>query len=256
MRLTIFASGSGGNCALVSEGNTHLLLDAGVSARRIAAALAHCGLTLDDLSGCLITHTHSDHIAGLATLTKRHATPLYATAPAGRQLAYRLPVDHLLHTLTPTEDRAIGGITVRPIPTSHDAPGSAGYRFTAPDGRSACLVTDLGVVTKDVEAGIQGVHAAVIECNHDPNRLQNGPYPYYLKARIAGPEGHLSNEDGARLCALAAQGGAHTVVLAHLSKENNSPALARAAVAKALAGFEGVRLEVAPVLCDGLFIEV
>lgn len=256
MRLTIFASGSSGNCALVSHGDTHLLIDAGISARRITAALARLGLSPRHLAGCLITHTHSDHIAGLATLAKQCPLPLYATAPAGRQLAYRLPIDHLLHTLTPTEDCAIGGVVVRPIPTSHDAPGSVGYRFTAPDGHSACLVTDLGVVTEEVEAGVQGVHAAVIECNHDPDRLQNGPYPYYLKARIAGPQGHLSNEDGARLCALAAQSGAHTVVLAHLSKENNSPALARAAVAKALAGLEGVRLEVAPVLCDGLSIEV
>ena len=256
MRLTIFASGSSGNCALVSQGDTHLLVDAGVSARRISAALAHCGLTPADLTGCLITHTHSDHITGLATLTKQYALPLYATDSAARQLAYRLPVDHLLHTFTPDRDLTLGGVVVRPLPTSHDAPGSVGYRFTGPDGRAACLVTDLGVVTEEVEAGIQGVNAAVIECNHDPDLLENGPYPYYLKARIAGPQGHLSNADGAGLCALCAQGGAHTVVLAHLSRENNSPALARAAAAQALAGFEGVRLEIAPVLCDGLFIEV
>ena len=256
MRLTIFASGSGGNCALLSAGDTHLLVDAGLSARRIAAALGSCGLTPGDLAGCLITHTHSDHTAGLATLTKQHSLPLYATAQAGRQLAYRLPIDHLLHTLTPNQEHTLGSVVVRPIPTSHDAPGSVGYRFTGPDGRAACLVTDLGVVTREVEAGIQGVNAAVIECNHDPDLLENGPYPYYLKARIAGPQGHLSNDDGARLCALCAQGGAHTVVLAHLSRENNTPALARAAAAQALAGFDGVRLEVAPPLCDGLLIEV
>lgn len=256
MRLTIFASGSTGNCALVSHGDTHLLLDAGLSARRITAALSGCGLTPGDLSGCLITHTHADHIAGLATLTKRYSLPLYATPPAGRQLAYRLPVDHLLHPLELSDSHAIGAITVRPIPTSHDAPGSAGYRLTAPDGRSACLVTDLGEITPEVEEGIRGVDAAMIECNHDPDCLQNGPYPYYLKARIAGPQGHLSNADGARLCALCAESGAHTVVLAHLSRENNSPALARAAVAQALEGLQPVRLEVAPVLCDGLLVEV
>lgn len=256
MRLTIFASGSSGNCALVSHGDTHLLVDAGISARRIAAALAHWNLSPNSLSGCLVTHTHSDHIAGLATLTKRCPLPLYATAPAARQLAYRLPVDHLLHTLSPSQDCPIGDLTVRPIPTSHDAPGSAGYRFTAPDGRSACLVTDLGVITEEVEAAIRGVNAAVIECNHDPDCLENGPYPYYLKARIAGPQGHLSNQDGARLCALCARSGAHTLVLAHLSRENNSPALARSAALQALSGLENVRLEVAPVLSDGLSIEV
>ena len=237
MRLTIFASGSGGNCALVSHGSTHLLVDAGISAKRISAALAHWNLSPEHLAGCLITHTHADHIAGLATLTKRFSISLYATAPAGRQLAYRLPVDHLLQTVVPEEEQAIGEITVRPIPTSHDAPGSAGYRFTSPDGRSACLVTDLGVVTPQVEAAVEGVDLAVIEC-------------------IAGPQGHLSNADGARLCARCAQGGAHTVVLAHLSRENNTPALARAAVSQALEGLPPVRLEVAPVLCDGLTIEV
>lgn len=256
MRLTIFASGSSGNCALVSHGDTHLLLDAGISARRICAALAHWNLSAEHLTGCLITHTHADHIAGLATLTKRWQLPLYATAPAGRQLAYRLPVDHLLHPLDPESDELIGSIAVRPIPTSHDSPGSVGYRLTGPDGRSACLITDLGVVTAQVEEGVRGVSAAVIECNHDPDCLQNGPYPYYLKARIAGPQGHLSNADGARLCALCAEGGAHTVVLAHLSRENNSPALARAAVSKVLEGLPPVRLEVAPPACDGLTIEV
>lgn len=256
MRFTIFASGSSGNCALVSHGDTHLLVDAGISAKRISAALAHQNLSPEHLSGCLITHTHSDHIAGLATLTKRFPLPLYATAPAGRQVTYRLPVDRLLHTLEPSQASSIGTLNVLPIPTSHDSPGSVGYRFTAPDGHSACLITDLGVVTSDVEAAVQGVDLAVIECNHDPDRLQNGPYPYYLKARIAGPQGHLSNADGARLCALCARSGAHTVVLAHLSKENNSPALARAAVSQALEGLETVRLEVAPVLDDGLVLEV
>lgn len=256
MRFTIFASGSSGNCALVSHGDTHLLVDAGISARRITAALAHWNLSAEHLSGCLITHAHADHIAGLATLSKRFSLPLYATAPAGRQVAYRLPVDHLLHDLTPPEEFPIGDLTVRPIPTSHDSPGSVGYRFTAPDGRSACLVTDLGVVTPQVEAAVEGVDLAVIECNHDIDSLQNGPYPYYLKSRIAGPQGHLSNADGARLCARCARSGAHTVVLAHLSRENNTPALARAAVSQALEGLPPVRLEVAPVLCDGLTIEV
>lgn len=256
MRLTIFASGSSGNCALVSQGDTHLLLDAGISAKRIAAGLAQWGLTPDDLTGCLVTHTHADHIAGLATLVKRTTFPFYATEAGGRQLAYRLPIDQRLHTISPAQPRAIGRLTVTSIPTSHDAPGSTGYRFTSPDGRSACLVTDLGVITPEVEEGVRGVDVAVIECNHDPDCLQNGPYPYYLKARIAGPQGHLSNADGARLCALCAAGGAHTVVLAHLSQQNNSPALARAAAEAALRGLGEVRLEVAPVFSNGLSIEV
>lgn len=256
MRLTVFASGSSGNCALISQGDTHLLVDAGVSAKRICAALAHHNLSPERLAGCLITHTHTDHIAGLATLIKRFPLPLYASPPAARQVAYRLPADRLLRPMEPSQPCVIGELSVLPIPTSHDAPGSVGYRFTAPDGRSACLVTDLGVVTQEVKDGVRGVDAAVIECNHDPDALRDGPYPYYLKARIAGPRGHLSNADGAGLCALCAGSGAHTLVLAHLSRENNSPALARAAVERALEGLGPVRLEVAPVLCDGLSVEV
>ena len=164
--------------------------------------------------------------------------------------------DRMITDLSDFSRNLMLSIDILPIPTNHDSPGSVGYRFTAPNGRSACLVTDLGLVTSQVESAVRGVDLAVIECNHDIDALQNGPYPYYLKSRIAGPQGHLSNEDGAGLCALCAQEGAHTVVLAHLSRENNTPALARSAVTRALEGLPPVRLEVAPVLCDGLTMEV
>ncbi len=258
--LTIFASGSTGNCALVSQGDTHILVDAGISCRRIGACLAHWNLSAQAVAAALITHPHRDHIAGLEVLCRNTGFPLYATAPAAQAILDRRDMElsglgDRLHTFRAGEAFTLGQLTVLPIPTRHDAPGSVGYRFTAPDGKSACIVTDLGVVTPQVEAGVTGCALAVIESNHDLDCLRGGPYPYPLQRRIAGPEGHLCNEDGAALCALAAQGGAHTVVLAHLSQENNSPALARAAAEMALAGFD-TRVEVAPVFSDGLRLEV
>ncbi len=255
MTLTIFASGSTGNCALVSCGDTHLLVDAGVSAKRIGACLAHHNLSAAAITACLITHPHRDHMAGLEVLLKHTDFPIYATAPAARQLCYRLAIDQRVHTFQAGEPFSLGELSVLGIPTRHDAPGSVGYRFTEPGGKSACIVTDLGVVTPQVESGVRGCALAVIESNHDLDCLRNGPYPYPLQRRVAGPEGHLCNEDGAALCALAAQHGAHTVVLAHLSQQNNSPALARSAAEQALAGFD-TRIEVAPVFCDGLSLEV
>lgn len=255
MYVTIFASGSTGNCALISQGDTHILVDAGISARRIGACLAHWNLSPQAITACLITHPHRDHIAGLEVLTRHVDFPLYATAPAAAQLLSRLPLVGRVHTFQAGASFPVGGLTVQAIPTRHDAPGSVGYRFTGAEGRSACIVTDLGVVTPQVEAGVRGCDLAIIESNHDLDCLRQGPYPYPLQRRIAGPEGHLCNEDGAALCALCAEAGAHTVVLAHLSQQNNSPDLARAAAEQALAGCP-VRLEVAPVFSDGLRLEV
>lgn len=255
MTITIFASGSTGNCALVSQGDTHILVDAGLSARRIGACLAHQNVSLQALTACLVTHPHRDHVAGLEVLIKHTDFPIYATEPAARQLCYRLAIDRRIRTFQHSKPFDLGELSVLGIPTRHDAPGSVGYRFTEPRGKSACIVTDLGVVTGPVEAGVAGCSVAVIECNHDLDCLHNGPYPYPLQRRVAGAEGHLCNEDGAALCALAAQHGAHTVVLAHLSQQNNSPRLARSAAEQALAGFD-TKIEVAPVLCDGLRLEV
>lgn len=249
MTLTLFASGSTGNCALVSQGDTHLLVDVGISTKRVREALGVWGLDPGQLSGVVVTHNHTDHVAGLGTLTRQNPQlPLFASRPVARQLCYRLPIDGQTHSFAPGDDFSLGGIHIATIPTSHDTPGSVGYRFTASDGTSACIVTDLGVVTDEVRQGVAGARLAVIECNHDPDLLRTGPYPYPLKRRIAGPQGHLSNREGAGLCALCAQEGAKTLVLAHLSQHNNTPRLALDAVRDALGNRPGPAVAVAPVL--------
>ena len=230
------ASGSSGNAALVSCGQTHILLDAGISARRITAALRGLGVEAHQLSGVLITHEHSDHISGLATLTKQLSLPVYATAPTLDALAVKVPAiahHRLGRFFAPGEAFPLGELWVEPFATSHDAVCSVGYAITGGDSRMV-LCTDLGYISPEVERAVAGCDLLVCEANHDEDWVKSGPYPYYLKQRILGDQGHLSNEMGAELAALAVESGARTVVLAHLSSENNTPARARDVVSRRL----------------------
>ena len=221
MEFYTLASGSSGNCSLVCAGDTLLLIDAGISCRRIEQSLRALGRTLGDLTAVFVTHEHADHVGGLATLSKKSAAPVYVT----RGVSHILTCPVVAFTAGDTLDFA--GCTVRSFSTSHDAVGPVGYRVDAPDG-------SLGGLT---------------EANHDVETLQYGPYPYFLKRRILGDEGHLSNDAAAEFARLAVQSGTRDILLAHLSKENNTPELAEYAVARALqsAGLS-VRLGVAP--CD------
>ena len=228
------ASGSSGNALLLSCEDTHLLVDAGISCRRVTASLRELGLTPMDLSAILVTHTHGDHISGLPVLLKHTACPICALDRTCRELEYRLAgIGDRLLPLVPCVSEQIGDCAVTAFPTSHDAPGSCGYRFDTEDG-SMGLLTDTGFVTCEAADILPGVDLAVLEANHDVECLRSGPYPYYLKQRILGTEGHLCNEDAARFAVTLAQAGASELILAHLSKENNTPAIARNAVETAL----------------------
>ena len=251
LELCTLASGSSGNSLLVTDGRTHVLVDAGISCRRICTGLKALGVEPTELAGVLITHEHSDHISGLTTLTKQLRLPVYASPGTGRQLCYRIAfLEELLRPVAPGEGFSIGGLAIESFPTSHDAAESVGYALSA-GGRKAAVVTDLGYVTPEVERGIRGADLLVCEANHDVEWVQSGPYPYHLKARILGDRGHLSNEAGAELAWTAVEGGARTVVLAHLSHENNTPARAHEVVRGVLerrgaAVGRDVALEVAP----------
>ena len=245
MLVTTLASGSSGNCTLVSEGDTHILVDAGISCRRITTALGELGIDPAGLTGICITHEHSDHICGLANFTKKYRVPVYTTAGTGRQLCYRIAfLEELIHDFQPGACFQAGGLTVESFPTLHDTAQPCGFAFSN-GSRKAAVVTDLGVVTEEVLRGVRGANLLVVEANHDVECLKSGPYPYYLKKRILGDQGHLCNEAGAALARTAAKAGAHTVVLAHRSAENNTPAMALNAAEAALAGWEG-KLLVAP----------
>lgn len=242
------ASGSSGNALVLSWDGGHILVDAGISCRRIRQGLQALGLDLPDLDAVCVTHTHSDHISGLQTLIKHTDCPVCAAPAAGRDLRRRMVL--LEDRLQEAEGTFfVKGCAVTPFPTSHDAPGSRGCRFDTPDG-SFGLLTDSGVVTAEAEAVLPGVGLAVLEANHDVEAVRGGPYPYFLKERILGPSGHLSNEDAAAFAVTLARAGASEIVLAHLSRENNTPAMALRAVETALrAAGLSPRLSAAPRDC-------
>ena len=161
------ASGSEGNCLLLSGGSVHLLVDAGISARRITASLRSLGLSPCDVAAVLLTHEHTDHTAGLATLTKQYRLPLYASDGTAAALSLRCPA--LRDVLRPIPRRcefALGDVTVTVFPTSHDAAGSVDYRFDLL-GASVGVLTDTGFVTDEAEQALRGVGLMVLESNHD-----------------------------------------------------------------------------------------
>lgn len=246
MRVCTLASGSSGNSILLSQGGTHLLVDAGVSCRRITAALRALGADPCRLLGVLVTHEHTDHIAGLPVLTRQYRLPVYASPGTLWKLRSKVAED-LLRPIQPGDPLDLGPFRAAPFRTSHDAAEPLGFSVEA-GGRRMAVATDLGVVTPSVLQGVLGAGLVICEANHDVEWLTSGPYPYPLKARILGDKGHLSNEAGAALARQCAAAGAHTVLLAHLSAENNTPqrALTAAQTAFQAADISHVTLAVAP----------
>lgn len=246
MKISVFASGSGGNCTLLSDRDTHILIDAGISLRRLRQSLREADLDIRDIGGVLITHEHSDHVSGLKALLKSCGVPVYAPHTVGARLCGMLPEaeDYLCVLPTGTE-RRVGGLRVRAFHTPHDTDESVGYRVEGRGGVFA-LATDLGHVTDEVLEGLLGADTVLIESNHDPDMLRDGPYPVYLKRRILSDHGHLSNADCARLARQLAEAGTRTVILGHLSRENNRPELALAETGRLLEG-SGTLVYCAPV---------
>ena len=252
MRVVTFASGSTGNCAVLSMGGVHILLDAGISCRRIRTALRLTGLDLGELSAVLITHEHSDHIAGLATLVKSCPAPVVAPRILANRLRSTVPgANARLLELDPGETASFGELAVRCFPTSHDVAQSVGWRVSG-EGETFALATDTGVVTDAVREGLRGADVALIEANHDLLMLRTGPYPYYLKKRVMSDVGHLSNDRCAELAAELMESGTRHIILGHLSRTNNTPELAFDTVRQVLGSADG--LYVAPAF-DRLTLE-
>lgn len=251
LTFTTLASGSGGNAALVSSGDTHILLDGGISARRITLGMRALGVEPEQLEAILVTHEHHDHVSGLPVFTKKRRIPILATGPTCRCLTEKMPeLSGLLREQKAGSGVQLGELWVKSFPTPHDAAGSVGYSISGDEGRMV-LCTDLGYVTEEVKGAVRGCDLLVCETNHDEDWVRSGPYPYYLKQRVLGDWGHLSNEAGAELIALAVEQGTRQVILAHLSHQNNTPAHARAVVCRRLAAMgcdpeQDISLTVAP----------
>lgn len=246
MRINVFASGSGGNCMLLSDRGTNILIDAGISMKRISTALASMELTLRDIGGVLVTHEHSDHIMGLKMLAKHSGIPIYAPHTVANRLRGCMPeTEDALRIIPVGEGFEIEDLTVTAFHTPHDTDESVGYRI---EGSSVfAIATDMGHVTPEIEAGLRGAQTVLIESNHDETMLRYGPYPAQLKRRILSDNGHLSNENCAALAYRLASSGTANIILGHLSRENNRPDLAMDCALAATAG-TGAKLYCAPVL--------
>jgi phosphoribosyl 1,2-cyclic phosphodiesterase len=235
----VLGSGSSGNCTFLSTSRARILVDAGFSCREITKRLAGIGERPESLHGILITHEHSDHIGGLARLSKKHGIPVYVSA---RTRAALPPTTELpaVETIEPGKSFVIEDLTVEPFTIPHDAVDPVAFRFAA-EGLRMAVATDLGYLPENVKHHLAGCHLMVIESNHDIEMLRNGPYPWYVKERVWSRTGHLSNK---ALCDFLRQeydGAAQVMVLAHLSEHNNHPQIARMEAAAALEGASAAR---------------
>lgn len=237
MRMCSIASGSSGNCIYVGSDNTHLLIDTGISKKKIDEGLAELGLTGEDISGILITHEHSDHIQGLGVFCRKYEVPVYATKGTligiqNYKSLGKMP-EGLYREIRKNEAFEIGDLLVKPFEISHDANEPSGYRIEKED-KSVAVATDLGKFDDYTIENLKNLNGIVLEANHDVHMLEVGPYPYYLKQRVLGNHGHLSNELSGRLLCNILHDKLKYIMLGHLSKENNFPELA----------YETVKLEV------------
>jgi phosphoribosyl 1,2-cyclic phosphodiesterase len=234
MRFASLGSGSSGNALLVHSGKTLLLLDCGFGPSEASARLARLGLHPGELDAILVTHEHDDHAAGVARLAERWQIAVYATH--GTLRAMRASSEAFRRWVRVIDSHCafvVGDIEVRPYPVPHDAREPVQFVFS--DGAAALgVLTDAGEITPHMVQVLSGLDALVIECNHDRDMLMNGPYPAPLKERIAGRYGHLDNGAAARLVRDIDRGRLKHLVAAHLSQKNNTPQLARAALAQAL----------------------
>lgn len=244
-------SGSSGNCVYVQYNNEEILIDAGVSFKRICTALSSVGTDISRISAVLTTHEHCDHVQGLPVLSRHTDIPIFINRRSASY--FDEPLDELYsghaRICDPGDSITFKSFEVNVFATPHDSMGSCGYHFTFSDGTRFALATDMGNITPEIASYLLGCKSVVIESNHDVKMLKCGPYPYILKKRILSDHGHLSNDDCAAFLPKLVDMGAEKIILAHLSKENNTPELCYKTNASSLAeaGFtpNDVRLTVA-----------
>ena len=229
MQFGTIASGSSGNCLYAGDKDTHILIDAGISAKRICAGLDTYGVNPQDLDAIIVTHEHIDHTAGLGVMLRKYHIPVYSTRgtiwgiKATKSLG-AMP-DECFHEIRPENDFQIGDLRVEPFRISHDAYEPVSYVLNN-DQTQIGMVTDLGFYDDHIVDHLKDSDLLYVEANHDINMLQVGPYPYYLKQRILGNKGHLCNEMAGKLIKSLIHDDLQKVILGHLSKENNYPELA------------------------------
>ncbi len=226
MRVISLQSGSNGNCIYVETDGVKLLFDAGLSGICAQERLARHGRNIADADAVLISHDHADHSRGMGVFHRKFGLPVFATAKTYRAASrYNLGAIEDLRPFAAGETLRFDGVTVETIPTPHD--GVDGVVFVVDDGRHRLgVLTDLGHVFSELEDVIASLDAVLLESNYDPEMLAGGPYPKFLKDRIKGPGGHISNDEAAEVLLSRASERMQWACLAHLSKDNNTPELA------------------------------
>jgi phosphoribosyl 1,2-cyclic phosphodiesterase len=246
LSITVLASGSRGNSTVLATNRTRLLVDCGLSCRETCRRLAAQGIAPESLSAVLITHEHSDHVAGLHVMAKKFRLPVFMTAPThgAWQRRYKDAAGNRvqaerLETFSAGRAFTVGDIDVMPFTIPHDAADPVGFRFLT-EGLRVAIATDLGFIPPNVRDQLRACDGLVLESNHDLEMLRGGPYPWAVKQRVMSRVGHLSNESLADFLANDYDGGAAFLVLAHLSEQNNHPDLARVAAERALGMRQGL----------------
>lgn len=220
-------SSSSGNSTFLSTGKTNILIDAGVSAKRLKTALLNRDIDPATIMGIFITHEHSDHISGVRVLASAFNIPVFATEGTLSYMQDNGTVNGKFpFEVIPYEGMEIGDMFIKPFRTPHDSLESCGYKIELPNSQRAAIATDIGKITPEVRDNILGCELVMLESNHDVGMLQNGPYPYVLKRRILSDTGHLSNEACGEMAAELIENGTTRLFLGHLSDENNFPDLA------------------------------
>jgi len=222
------ASGSSGNATLLWTEETAMLVDAGLSALQIRRRVEDSGFEIEDIEAVLISHEHIDHVRGIKRLSKRHGLKIYANEGTWKGINDELKNEVDKRELL-RDEMIFGDIKVGSFPVPHDANDPVGFQIKH-NGSKAVIVTDMGHPTRYLLNALREASVIIIESNYDVDMLKNGPYPYYLKQRILGPEGHLSNDDCGKTLAQTVTEDTVAIMLAHISEKNNTPELAKGTV--------------------------
>lgn len=235
-------SGSSGNCTLFSDGNTTLLVDCGLSGKRLADCLCNMNINPSELDGILVTHEHTDHTSGVGVVARKYDIPVYASTGTWQNMNVGYVPSVNVHMFNENKPFEIGSAVVTPFDIPHDAAQPTGYIISS-GGKRLAVATDMGCIDPVVEDALFGCDAVILEANYDEHMLMSGKYPEHLKRRIEGRNGHLDNKDTGVLAGELVKNGTKRIMLGHLSNENNSPEIAFAEVARELE-FSGISVGV------------
>ena len=225
LKISVLASGSSGNSIYVTDGTNSILIDAGLSGKELSKRMKKVGIPSDQIDAILITHEHRDHISGAGVMSRRYNIPIFAnqlTWENGAELVGSVSEENCCVF---DEEFMIGNIGIEPFSISHDAADPVGYILHCNNKRIG-IATDMGYFTSEIKERLKGLDFILVESNHDLDMLMTGSYPWHLKNRIKGKEGHLSNDDAAALIPQLINGNGPRILLGHLSKDNNNPDLA------------------------------